>query len=90
MLLQPNETGDYVNITDWTDQPVDDLLEQIAWHADVLRGATLYDLDNIMAPARELARRASRYDLVNEKRVQKLAAALDYWRERAMSAEAKP
>ena len=57
MLLQPNETGDYVNITDWTAQPVDDLLGQIEWHADVLRGATLYDLDNIMAPAWELARR---------------------------------
>ena len=83
MLLQPNETGDYVNITDWTAQPVDDLLEQIAWHADVLRGASLYDLESIMAPAWELARRVE----AAEKRVQELTAALDYWRKRAEVAE---
>ena len=79
MLLQPNETGDYVNITDWTAQPVDDLLGQIEWHADVLRGATLYDLESIMAPAWELARRVEAAEAKlaeSATRLAELAAAL--------------
>ena len=79
MLLQPNENGDYVNITDWTAQPVDDLLGQIEWHADVLRGATLYDLESIMAPAWELARRVEAAEAKlaeSATRLAELAAAL--------------
>lgn len=49
--------NDIVEQTDWSRWPQAELLNEIEKHADILRGATLYDLDWIMSPAKELAAR---------------------------------
>ncbi len=48
---------DIVEQTDWSKRSIDDLLGEIERHADMMRGASLYDLSYVMEPARELARR---------------------------------
>jgi len=53
------DSRDIVEQTDWSHHSAAQLLDEIKNHADIMRGASRYDLSYVMNPARALADRLS-------------------------------
>ena len=71
---------DFVEETDYTGVRNAELLARIEKHAEWLRGRAAYDLEHIMAPARELAQRAQRAEAERDALRALLDAARAGWR----------